>query len=230
MLRPWIPFRNLLFVVVTMWFSASTALFAWPPICEEVCTTSTPCEDVCYLNMMEFENGNDITCLEYGVYDEATACCGDYVCDLEQEESCGNCTADCGPCQNPPLCGWNGCEVGENCMNCPYDCGTCGEAETCDNDGKCEDGEPNDCVDCMATGFCTQNSDCPDFQGGEYVYFCVLDRCVLQDLPSVTNTCEREEHCPNGWKCVKIPDNYHGSSYTCPGPSPCQVCVPRWVT
>ena len=43
-----------------------------PPICEEVCSTSTECSEVCYLNLMEYENGNDITCLEYGTYDIET--------------------------------------------------------------------------------------------------------------------------------------------------------------
>ena len=38
------------------------------PICDEVCSSST-CHDGCYVNMMEFENGNYISCLQYGAWD-----------------------------------------------------------------------------------------------------------------------------------------------------------------
>jgi hypothetical protein len=39
--------------------------------------------------MMEFENGNDITCVEFGVWDVETTCCGDLICDVDAGENKG---------------------------------------------------------------------------------------------------------------------------------------------
>jgi hypothetical protein len=201
------------------------------PICEEVCTGSTECNTECYENMMEFENGNDITCYEYGTYDDDQFCCLDDVCNVAAEESCGNCVADCGPCLSTPTCGQFGCEQGENCESCPQDCGACGTSGgSCDYDDRCEDDEDEYCQDCQFTGFCEDEEDCPDFQGDSYKYVCVDDRCVLEDLPWVTNTCLGPANCPSGWTCTDIPENYHGSSYECPENQPtCKVCIPNWV-
>ncbi len=220
--------QSLLFLIVAFVAiegSGRGLLAARPPhICEEYCTTSTSCEEACYVDLMEYENGNAITCLEYGVYDEDAECCGDGICDLTVNESCGSCEDDCGACISAPACGQNGCEQGENCENCPDDCGSCNYSSSCNDNGKCDRGEPKDCTDCMATGYCAQDSDCPDFDG--YTYLCVTDQCVLQDLPSVTTTCNLPTDCDSGWKCIDIPDWYHGSTYYCGG---CKVCVPRWV-
>ncbi len=203
------------------------------PICDEVCTGSTECGTLCYENMMEFENGNDITCYEYDVYDPDQFCCLDRVCNLGAEESCGNCTADCGTCLSPqPVCGLYGCEQGENCRNCATDCGGCGSSGQCDYDGRCESGEDEYCQDCQFTGFCSTTSECPNFQGGILKYVCVNDRCVIEDLPFVTNTCETDLDCPTeGWKCKKVEAGYQGSTFTCPESAPnCKVCVPPWAS
>jgi hypothetical protein len=42
---------------------------------------------------MEFENGNSISCLDYGVFDSEQACCGDGQCN--NGEDTGSCYADC---------------------------------------------------------------------------------------------------------------------------------------
>jgi|CXWK01.1.fsa_nt_gi hypothetical protein len=95
-----------------------------PPICEEVCSESTACEESCYENMMEFENGNDITCLDYGVYDTEATCCGDSVCEATRGEM-GYCNFDCGP-------------IVEGCGECdPYAQTGCGNDEVCTNDECC---------------------------------------------------------------------------------------------
>lgn len=76
-------------------------------LCENVCSSSTACEETCYENMMEHENGNDITCLEWGVYDESEPCCGDFVCEAPEEVpgEAGYCGADCGPGPGGGSCG-----------------------------------------------------------------------------------------------------------------------------
>lgn len=201
-------------------------------LCENVCGETTACDESCYENMMEHENGNDITCLEWGDWDYSQTCCGDYVCNLSADESCANCVNDCGLCLVPPTCEEDGCQQGENCMNCPADCGPCGTSETCNNDGKCQTGEDLTCEDCQFTGFCVTQNDCPDHQGNGYHYTCVDDRCILSDLPLVTNNCSTDANCPIGWKCKDIPESYHGSTYVCPGTPPaenCKVCIPSWV-
>ena len=128
------------------------------------------------------------------------------------------------------LTGQFGCEQGENCENCPQDCGGCGTAASCDYDDRCEDGEDDYCQDCQFTGFCEENSDCPDFKGGLYDYVCVDDRCVIAHLPFVTNTCFYDYDCPLTWKCKVKPVDYHGETYVCPVQNPnCRVCLPPWI-
>lgn len=104
---------------------ASLSAMPPPPICEEVCSSSTTCSETCYLNMMEFENGNDITCLEYGVYDTSTFCCGDAVCTASADETLYTCAYDCG------VCGDGYCDPFETCSNCATDCETCLGAPSC---------------------------------------------------------------------------------------------------
>ncbi len=89
-----------------------------PPICEEVCSSSSACDETCYENQMEFENGNDITCYDYGVWDEEAVCCGDARCDEGEivatcEEDCGTTYGSCGEC-NPFT--QTGCTGDDVCM------------------------------------------------------------------------------------------------------------------
>ena len=86
-----------------------------PPICSEMCSTSG-CDETCYLNLMEFENGNDITCLEYGSWDGGV-CCGDGICDGGAEF--GSCTGDC---PTP---------TGGNCNECSIQDQDCGGLALC---------------------------------------------------------------------------------------------------
>ena len=156
--------RNVRYLVVVIaafvYFHGGLDLAAAPPppICSDVCDSSTACDETCYESQMEFENGNDITCLEYGVYDEDQFCCGDGLCNLEASESCSACQDDCNACLSPgPICGLYGCEVGEECSSCPGDCGgPCDDTGgSCDDNEKCEENEPKDCDDCLKTNvFC----------------------------------------------------------------------------
>jgi len=71
--------RHLLFLIlaVVVLHVDSAPLSAKAPICDETCNSSSDCTQECYINMIEFENGNSITCLDYGVYDYSSFCCGD---------------------------------------------------------------------------------------------------------------------------------------------------------
>lgn len=110
--------RNLLFLLVAFVAIEQRPLGAsMPTICEEYCSSSTACEDQCYLNMMEFENGNDITCLEYGVYDTSAPCCGDSICSFGQGEA-SYCASDCGNssgCNECNVAQQTGCATGKLC-------------------------------------------------------------------------------------------------------------------
>ncbi len=69
-------------------------LYAFPDDCAEICPSSD-CNTRCYENEMEFQNGNTISCRDYGVYDTSQMCCGDGVCSEETGETLGTCYADC---------------------------------------------------------------------------------------------------------------------------------------
>lgn len=125
-----------------------------PPICSEVCNGSPSCGETCYIDMMEFENGNDITCGDYGV-----SCCGDSYCETEGEQN--SCEEDCGSMPpNPTTCGTcnpvtqAGCSTG-------YLCGP--DCECHDIDGPPEPSPPPACFvpvctqwgnECCAGNFC----------------------------------------------------------------------------
>jgi len=219
-------FRHLLFLTLATILveTGGTRLLANPPICDETCSSATACDQQCYVNMIEFENGNAITCLDYGVYDADSFCCGDFVCNPTVAEDCGTCSSDCGGCLSPePVCPNSVCETGEFCNTCPDDCGQCGTPPSnCDDDGVCESTEGTSCKDCQHAGFCHGDGDCPSLNGRTYV--CANDTCVLEELPQVTNTCNTSFDCNWGWRCV------YSNAYSCPGGAQnCKVCVPPWV-
>lgn len=126
-----------------------------PPICSEMCGSSS-CEETCYVDMMEFGNGNDITCLEYGSWD-GSPCCGDGVCEGDEggnEEMTGPCAADCpgpivtcGECSvETQNCGGGAVCVRGGCCVTPCDGSECGEHErTCEASAQCYD--TGDCCD-----------------------------------------------------------------------------------
>jgi hypothetical protein len=139
------------------------------PICDEVCSSSG-CDGTCYVNMMEFENGNDISCLQYGAWD-GSICCGDGICDGESEfgscnadcppppEACGECSIEAQDCADGKLCVTGGCCV----AGCgPDDCGgddrSCeGGATTCNGDNDCCPDEFCLSVQCFQNTTCTSN-------------------------------------------------------------------------
>ena len=90
-------------------FAGSKAMWSE---CDDVCASSN-CTDGCYLDPIEFENGNQISCYEYGTYDTTQSCCGDGVCDASHNEDgsptdsneTGACAVDCGA---PPPGGGDG--------------------------------------------------------------------------------------------------------------------------
>jgi hypothetical protein len=119
-----------------------------PPICDEVCDSETTCTDECYIDLMEYENGDSISCYEYGVY--ALPCCGDRLCDIGSGEDMGVCDEDCGPSctetNNCPDCdpvaqtGWSAGEM------CSY-LGHCVPVPYCDSNGCGDPKEPAECYE-----------------------------------------------------------------------------------
>lgn len=69
-------------------------LYAFPDDCADICPSSD-CNTQCYENEMEFQNGNAISCRDYGVYDTSQMCCGDSVCSAETGETLETCYGDC---------------------------------------------------------------------------------------------------------------------------------------
>jgi hypothetical protein len=103
------------------------------PICESVCGEETDCNELCYVDMMEFGNGNDITCGEFdGGY-------GGYQCSSETFDTCNwecsptgasgtLCTEEgsqstCGSYGVYLQCGDGVCTESESCESCAADCG-----------------------------------------------------------------------------------------------------------
>jgi hypothetical protein len=84
--------------VVAAWLhfrSTPLQAFHWNE-CDEYCPTAG-CSDTCFVDQMEFDNGNRISCLDYGVFDTSQFCCGDGLCNGDAGEDSGSCSADCGP-------------------------------------------------------------------------------------------------------------------------------------
>lgn len=97
----WKTLRAVLVLVIAVIVSIrdyGATLYASYDLCSDVCSSSS-CATECYENEMEFENGNSISCLDYGVYDTGQACCGDGNCN--NGEDTGSCYADCYD-PNPP--------------------------------------------------------------------------------------------------------------------------------
>lgn len=80
-------------------------------------------------------NSGGNTCTETPVGGGTSYCCGDTVC--EGDEDSGNCAIDCGA---PAFCGDGTCDPGEDECNCSADCGAPAGSET-----SCTDGVDNDC-------------------------------------------------------------------------------------
>ncbi len=176
-----------------------------PPICEEVCTEATDCTETCYINMMEFENGNDIDCLEYGVYNY-DYCCGDDTCGVEEDGD--QCPGDCSlglTGDDPPTCGNSTCDVGESRRNCPSDCPLydyCGDG-ICDGPGVGGSESAGNCPgDCLYSDFCNAGPwSCDGW------YSCRSNRCTYDPLAP---TCDTSFNCNVDQKCI-------GKTNTTPG-------------
>jgi hypothetical protein len=177
--------KVLVLFVAVLWLKQDATLGAFPRQCSGICTSSRDCNTVCYMTSLDFENGTQSTCLDYGVYDT-------------------------GACPNPPFvagdgspgsgegatCGNDQCDSGESCEDCPRDCyddscGFCGDSFcAADEYGgagsgyepQCSPGQgwcsycPEDCGECQPQscwpqacggagsryqcGECNDNSDC----------------------------------------------------------------------
>lgn len=147
-------------------FGATPAVmgFAADQLCDELCTESSDCTEMCYPDLVALENGTPyISCLDWGVYDPSIGCCGDGVCDIGDGEEMCNCSADCGPCIAGEACNpmtQTGCGPNEICNAL----GVCKGVPDC-ADGKCDNGSktaPPNCQDggCGSDGDCCSGNKC----------------------------------------------------------------------
>ena len=136
-------------------------------LCDDVCTDSTDCTQMCYPDLVALENGTPyISCLDWGVYDPLLGCCGDGVCDLVNGEEMCNCSADCGECTAPVEGGCDpvaqtGCGPDEYC-NPLHVCKWIPNCQdgACDNNSKpsppaCFDSQCSTDADCCSGDKCT---------------------------------------------------------------------------
>jgi hypothetical protein len=198
--------RNLRYLIAVVaafvYFDGGRGLAAAPPppICSEVCDSSTHCEETCYENMMEFENGNDITCLDYGSCDPGAQpeVCGNYFCG--DGETYSNCPADCDlNIGSGPTCDNSTCETGEDSKNCNEDCV---DQDEC-GDHVCDLGESaaNCPGDCYQAGFCGTHDECQGEYGSGYI--CARQRCVYEPGAQWCDPQLQALDCPSpAMKCV----------------------------
>jgi len=112
--------------------------------CIEDCSELIDCGDgICNITSGENSNNclvdcypNDV-CVQDGICNQSNGenlencpidCftldfCGNSICGLN--ETCSNCSADCGPCGLGNFCGDGYCNSGETCQSCNDDCGNC---------------------------------------------------------------------------------------------------------
>lgn len=192
--------------IVFFYSNGQGTVFALPPICSDVCTTSTDCTDQCYIDMMEFDNGNAITCLQFGTFD-SNLCCGDGYCASDYEDA-GSCPSDCDlGITSPPTCGDFQCDPGESKRNCPTDCTS---PETC-GDSRCDTNETagNCPADCTYADYCNGGAfNCPGWQT------CRSSRCVYD--PYATQCVSDFDCSGSGDKCIGYNSSTGG------------VCVPMF--
>ncbi|MGH6962318.1 MAG: hypothetical protein ACREE7_17690 [Dongiaceae bacterium] len=103
---------------------------------------------------------------------DATALCGNAVCQPVIGEDCATCATDCGDC---PFCGDRTCGPSEDCANCPGDCcQPCCDCASCCCDCWCESEIGEDCQSCAwDCGVCRcGNGTCDP---GETCESCALD-------------------------------------------------------
>lgn len=94
--------------------------------CDTSCDSSN-CNDTCFVDEIAFENGDSISCYDYGTWDTSQSCCGDGICDMSLDgngdptdnNEFGNCYADCHDEPGDPLqCNpqtQEGCSSGQAC-------------------------------------------------------------------------------------------------------------------
>ena len=149
--------RALGFLLAVVLFIGAPKVLASPHTCDEVCSSSVACEEECYINEMEYQNGNATTCLAYGVYDTSAVCCGDLKCE---EDEAGYCEVDCG--------GTGGCYPAE-CN--PSTRTGCSSGQVCNSQACCVDapagwGDPPKDPACYED-YCDDSHDCC---GGDHCY------------------------------------------------------------
>jgi hypothetical protein len=162
--------------------SAHSAL--WPE-CDTSCDSSS-CTDSCYADEIAFENGDSISCLDWGSWDASQSCCGDGICDMSLDgngdpsdnNEFGNCYADC---HNEP---------GD-----PLDC------------------NPNTQEGCSSGQACAPNWVCvniPDYSGGSG------NNGHMVDPSCTTNYCDAQTHCCAGDACYLPIAGWGGSGICVP--------------
>ncbi len=135
----------------------------------------------------------DGTC-DWGTEDSTTcpndcsnSYCGDGICSVADQETCGGCPIDCGFCLTVGPggvgCGDGTCTGNENCTNCQADCGACGDYScACQADGTCCNGDfGSACQDaCKACIGANGGGSCPISSCGDGV--CAGETCATCDI------------------------------------------------
>lgn len=191
-MRRWsIRVRGACFLAILFAIGEGGSVSLWasppPPICSEVCSESTECSETCYIDMIEFGNGNDISCLDYGVYDGSVPCCGDDVCLQGPDGEECNCAADCGTCEpDPPECDpeEQNCPAGQLCNMLGY----CYVVPVCEG-SECpqKPNPPNYCIEstCVDNSQCCSQSIClnPDPTNPQSIGWCVPNLVPIPTRP-----------------------------------------------
>jgi hypothetical protein len=145
--------------------------------CDTACPTSN-CTDSCFVDGIAFEDGDSITCLDYGTYDTSQTCCGDSFCDVADGENCTNCLEDCpGPCSTGDCEPWRqtDCPTGQACASN----GVCVSIPNCDSGGCNNDNvKTPTCLD----AYCNNGHDscCPGDVCEGWTYYIPVGICVPQ--------------------------------------------------
>jgi hypothetical protein len=223
---------KLLFVLVAgLWLHQSAALGAYPRNCAHRCTSTAQCDELCYGSQLDFFNGIEMTCLDFGICDPET--CGQACTPGNGEPGSGE----------GGTCGDSQCNANEDCDSCPNDCaaseevcGICGDWQCTANEyGGAGSGFPPQChASATWCSYCGQ--DCGECSAG----YCWPEVCGGEDERYQCRTCESTGECDyyGGWCATSGPQSprdqlchtFCWDDYECPHPWICDlsqnICIP----
>ncbi len=167
------------------------------------------CQPCCGNDLCEEQqNESCLTCPQ-----DCGQCCGDKQCIPYHNESCKTCPEDCGECCGDKTCSEG---LGETCQTCPGDCGAC-----CGNKA-CEATYGENCLTCPADcGACPASCGDKKCDAGETCAGCPVDcgeccgdnACVSQHgetcktCPADCGSCCGDGSCNFAETCTSCPED-----------------------